>query len=60
MLKTIKKMPCIMPGYLKETVYHLVKPMRYVGNKRGFLTLHLQETVGSFVNERTEVIIQIE
>lgn len=49
-----------MPGYPKETVYHLAKSMRYVGNKRGFLTLYLQEMVGSFLNERTEVIIQIE
>lgn len=48
-------MTCIMPGYPKERAYLFVKPMKQVGNGRGFLTVYLhkkQETVVSFLDER--------
>lgn len=44
-----------MPGYQMETTHLFVKPMKYMGNRRDFLTVYLhkkQETVFSFLDER--------
>lgn len=55
-------MACIMSGYPKETVYLFVKPMKYIGNGRDFLTVYLhkkQETVVSFLDERMSCTINL-